>query len=92
MNIQELAEKPAFGRLLCSGTRAMALGNRCFGNSVSATALLHSLSMNLFAPTVNDGASSQGEQGAMTVVHRRLCHVSAPKTVLQLNNEANKLK
>ena len=44
-----LAEKPAKGRLLCSGAQATTLRLRCFGDSGLATVLLQ-MSMNLCAP------------------------------------------
>ena len=68
--------EPVFSGLLCFSLQSTVLQQRWFGDSASSNAL----SMNLFAPManpVNDGTSRQGKQEAMTVVHRRLCHVSA---------------
>ena len=59
-----------------TGFSAPTCGQRRFGHGGSVTAQLqmHFCSMN---NPVNDGASSQGKQGVMTVDNQWPCHVSA---------------
>ena len=60
----ELAEKPAFSGLLCSGARATPLQQQR-----SLKCIVHDSIAPIAGP---------GNAGAMTVVNRRPCQVSAP--------------